>query len=203
MQWTCWGPPTSPKGTAHSSQLFTGPAISTHTLTAHRSAFGPCLTLVSLPHTEQRRTTNEETQCVEKHHSLPHITPKGHSALQKNVYLKSNFSSFVPLWSEDVISQPLWKFLFTLSHLIRLSSFCLYIAIISNSGHWSLFSTWQFSKCSSMQDLIFIFITPWGRHRRHYYYPHFMDEVRDKREQGTSSRSHSKNTNPVVLSHVS
>lgn len=98
--WTCWGSPRASPfwSLVYWSSRFPSPLLPI------RSAFRPRLnirvpppTQISPVHTPQRPTTNEETQCVQKLHGLPHITSKCSNALQENRHLISDLSSSISL----------------------------------------------------------------------------------------------------------
>lgn len=99
-------PPVLPKGINHSTHLFTGPAVSSHTSTAHRSALGspfhtcaprPHPTSVSPKHTHRSQSCDGGTLCSQKQHSLLHVTCQCLSVLPEKVYLESDFPSFISL----------------------------------------------------------------------------------------------------------
>lgn len=140
-------PSSPPKGTDHSKHPLTGPAISTHTPTGHRSALGLFISRVyppafSFAGTQQRQST-DETQCV-------HSTSMCHVHFKRMcIFNFSSSSSLVPpqnplqKWECDRpahtnVLSPLKP------HLNRYLSLCREIATISNDGLWPLCVASQF-----------------------------------------------------------
>lgn len=100
-------PPVLPKGISHSNHLFTGPTISSHTSTAHRSALGLSISHLCPPpspylclsqaHAQQSQSCDGWTRCFQKQHSLLHVTSQCLRVLPEKVYLESDFPSFISL----------------------------------------------------------------------------------------------------------